>query len=287
VYPAKLLLFGEYATLVDAPALAMPVAGYGAAWAQVPNGNQQPLHELCAYLDKLQKNGELLCQIDIKQFLNWLSQNYELTSNIPQGYGLGSSGTVAAAVYDRFCTDRTTNLAALKQILAQIEAHFHGTSSGIDPLVSYVQQPLLIRSATDIAQVVVPPLPTGKFFLIDTALPRKTEQYVAIFHEKYKVTAFASWCADTLKPLTETCIAARLAADETTLHNALHTLSAAQYTHFAPMIPASMRPFWELGLAQKKFTIKLCGAGGGGFLLGYTTDTAVLPDALRQISEIL
>ena len=33
-------------------------------------------------------------------------------------------------------------------------------------------------------------------------------------------------------------------------------------------------PAWQWGLDSGKFQLKLCGSGGGGFLLGFTTDYA-------------
>jgi len=37
------------------------------------------------------------------------------------------------------------------------------------------------------------------------------------------------------------------------------------------MIPGPMTGVWEKGLADGTFALKLCGSGGGGFLLGYDT----------------
>jgi mevalonate kinase len=42
------------------------------------------------------------------------------------------------------------------------------------------------------------------------------------------------------------------------------------------MIPDSIRPVWEQGLKSGAYTLKLCGAGGGGFLLGIAQNTATL-----------
>ena len=38
------------------------------------------------------------------------------------------------------------------------------------------------------------------------------------------------------------------------------------------MIPTDFRAIWLDGLANNLFKLKLCGAGGGGFLLGMTFD---------------
>jgi len=49
-------------------------------------------------------------------------------------------------------------------------------------------------------------------------------------------------------------------------------LSAFQYEHFSPMIPKLYREMWGEGLSSNDYSLKLCGAGGGGFLMGITDD---------------
>ncbi|WP_436570317.1 GHMP family kinase ATP-binding protein, partial [Klebsiella pneumoniae] len=65
-------------------------------------------------------------------------------SDIPQGFGLGSSGALVAAIFLRYLDkagdfkdelkhltmDRIQNL---KSYLGALEGYFHGKSSGIDP----------------------------------------------------------------------------------------------------------------------------------------------------------
>jgi mevalonate kinase len=38
------------------------------------------------------------------------------------------------------------------------------------------------------------------------------------------------------------------------------------------MIPENMKPVWQEGLNRDDFKLKLCGSGGGGFLLGISND---------------
>ena len=38
------------------------------------------------------------------------------------------------------------------------------------------------------------------------------------------------------------------------------------------MIPESIKHVWQKGLETDNFYLKLCGSGGGGFLLGFTAD---------------
>jgi mevalonate kinase len=38
------------------------------------------------------------------------------------------------------------------------------------------------------------------------------------------------------------------------------------------MIPDNFKHVWQEGLKSNDYNMKLCGSGGGGFLLGFTTD---------------
>ncbi len=41
---------------------------------------------------------------------------------------------------------------------------------------------------------------------------------------------------------------------------------------FAPMIPESIFNIWKKGLDSNAYYLKLCGSGGGGYILGFTKD---------------
>lgn len=51
-----------------------------------------------------------------------LGLNFE--SNIPVGYGLGSSGALVAAIYDDFFTEKASEFSELKRDLADLESFF-------------------------------------------------------------------------------------------------------------------------------------------------------------------
>jgi mevalonate kinase len=74
-------------------------------------------------------------------------------SSIPQGYGVGSSGALVAAIYDRYAQDKITVLENLtREKLLQLKIYslkwklFSRKSSGLDPLNSYLSIPILINS---------------------------------------------------------------------------------------------------------------------------------------------
>jgi mevalonate kinase len=200
-------------------------------------------------------------------------------SSIPQGFGVGSSGALVAAIYDRYAENKVEidnitkeSISTLKKTFAQMESYFHGTSSGVDPLICYINLPLLIRSKEDIEPVKVISKSNGKgaIFLIDTGTQRKTEPLVKYYMEKLEEGTFREFVDKQLKPFTNNCIQAFLQGDHETLFGYLTQLSAFQFKHFKPMIPAIFNRLWKKGLDSGEYYLKLCGAGGGGFILGFT-----------------
>ena len=85
-------------------------------------------------------------------------------SSIPQGYGVGSSGAIVAAFYDKYAQNKITvlenltreKLLKLKTIFSEMESYFHGKSSGLDPLNSYLSLPILIHSQDNIEATGIP-----------------------------------------------------------------------------------------------------------------------------------
>jgi mevalonate kinase len=292
MFPSKIILFGEYATLVGAPALALPLPSFGAQWSREANtratASRNVLWQLFLYLENLKTQKKLICDIDFSAFSASLNNGFWVESNIPNGYGLGSSGAVAAAVYHEFCDKPSSDLAELKQILAQIEGHFHGTSSGIDPLISFVKKPLLIKNNTKIEKIEVSNDILQKFFLIDTQSTRNTQYFVNLFKNKINQNpAFAKTCENELKTETTNCIAAVLQNSPALVAEHLALLSQIQYDNFQEMIPENMQIFWKNGLNSDNFKIKLCGAGGGGFFMGFANDFEALPGDLKAVSHLI
>lgn len=267
-YPGKLLLFGEHILLVGAPALAVPVNAFGGHWAWAKTPEQSRLKAFSDYLSTKTSLGPA--------FGEALRQGLYFESNIPEGYGLGSSGALCAAVYDRFAATKTQDLAELKAIFAEMESFFHGNSSGIDPLTVYIGAPLLIEEKTRVTQVAQRPwAETPVVFLIDSKLPRQTGPLVQWFLAQYELPAFRSRLERDLFPAHRAALQAWLAADDQAFWPALKQVSAFQFAHLPPMIPATLRDFWSESLAQDEFMLKICGAGGGGFILGFARNTAV------------
>ena len=47
------------------------------------------------------------------------------------------------------------------------------------------------------------------------------------------------------------------------------------------MIPAQFHGLWKKGLETNAYYLKLCGSGGGGYVLGFTKDLKAAQKALQ------
>lgn len=289
-FHSKVLLFGEYSLILNSMGLALPYPLFHGRLVlkhitdssrRIDQSNRE-LKAFCDYMKLRKRQQALSFDFDINSMEFDVAQGLYFQSNIPQGFGVGSSGALTAALYDRYVYDKVlhnghpTNdeIVHLKKIFAEMESHFHGSSSGVDPLICYLDLPLLIRSKTQIQAVQLPQPTTaaGGIFLLNTGRPRKTEPLVNLFLEKMQNPEFADLCRNRLIPHNENCIRYFLAGQTEELFGELAQLSAFQLQHLNQMIPPLFRQIWQHGLDSGAYYLKLCGAGGGGFILGFTKD---------------
>lgn len=276
---SKVLLFGEYSVIQHSMGLCIPYTLFDGKLTFRRDNTAVIDPELKAFslfIKQLIDNNQLTYQFDITSFEFDISQGLYFDSTIPQGYGVGSSGALVAAVFDRYEQENHSSLdiGKLKKIFSQLESHFHGASSGVDPLISYLNSPILIKSKNELGPVTIPKFPKGKggIFLLNTKRSRKTEPLVNLFLEKINNSSFNDICENNLKPITNECITNFLAADTPTLLKNFKLLSDFQFEHLSPMIPKLYRDLWIEGIKTDDYYLKLCGAGGGGFLMGITRD---------------
>lgn len=291
IFYSKILLFGEYSILCDSMGLTIPYTHFKAELSFIKDDKYTDLdfarnsNRLLAlyipYLSNLHELNELMCDFDVQAFSKDVDRGLYLESNIPQGYGVGSSGALVAALYKKYVASPHPDDQALtqKQIndlrlqFSQLESFFHGTSSGIDPLNCYLGQPLLIRSREDISVVGIPADEKNKeggIFLVNTGKPGKTEPLVNLFMEKCDDSAFKQLLRDKMIPLTNECIQNLINGEIDPFFNNLYLLSEFLLENLKPMIPEFYERIWKHGLETDDFYLKLCGSGGGGFLLGFT-----------------
>ncbi len=276
-FSSKILLFGEYSIIKSSMGLAMPYPLFEGRLTFRRDGSQTIDPELKAlgqYIKKLQEENTLNFEFDVDSFEFDVSQGLYFDSSIPQGFGVGSSGALVAAIYDRYGhhrDDESADIRKLKSNFSVLESHFHGSSSGLDPLISFLNSPILIKNKIELGPVYLPKFPKGEgaLFLLNTKRSRKTEPLVNLFLEKYSNESFAHLCENTLTPVTNNCIDSFLNADLNSLVKNFKELSHFQFQHLTPMIPNLYRDLWKNSLEKDDFYLKLCGAGGGGFLMGF------------------
>jgi mevalonate kinase len=284
LYPAKLLLFGEHLLLQGASALAIPSPAFGGYWIQYSTG-ERPL--LWQQLKKILPMLAPALPLDLDQMAKDIEDGWYFESNIPQGYGLGSSGALCAGLYDRYAVGKkATDPAELKQILGDIEASFHGKSSGIDPLTAYLQEPIFIQEQTKVV-----PLPHGyafpelTIFLIDTQQPRETGILVQWFLEQYNHPAFKKMLQTSVFPAHEAMISTWINGQSDSFFEHLRFISHWQSVHLHPMMPThtALLEWWLSALNNDTTRLKICGAGGGGFVLGFTKNKAEVVEKAQVI----
>ncbi|PPK97082.1 MULTISPECIES: mevalonate kinase [Nonlabens] len=289
LFYSKILLFGEYGIIKDSKGLSIPYNFYkGAlkisdALTDTAAQSNKNLERLATHIESLQETDQSFPKFDIASFMNDVNAGMYFDSSIPQGYGVGSSGALVAAVYDKYAIDKITvlenltreKLLTLKGVFGQIESFFHGKSSGLDPLNSYLSLPILINSKEDIEPAGIPSqLATGKgaVFLLDSGIVGETAPMVNIFMENMKQEGFRSMLKDKFVKYTDMCVEDFLSGDVKGLFGNVKKLSHVVLDNFKPMIPAQFHDLWKQGLDTGDYYLKLCGSGGGGYILGFTED---------------
>ena len=295
VFHAKILLFGEYGIIENAQGLSIPYPFYKGRLKfsklkiDFEKESNHSLKKYAEYLRSLEYPEGF--GLNLSQFSDDIENGLFFDSDIPQGYGVGSSGALVAAIFCRYSTERLeikplkkSQFKDLKAFLGEMESFFHGKSSGIDPLICYLNSPILIQNKENISRVEIPKENQGEgaIFLIDSQMIGETEPMVRLFFEKMKSKDFRKTLTEDFIKYNDACIRAFLNQENTILLKNIKFLSEWTYKHFRPMIPQSVVKIWREGLDSNIYSLKLCGSGGGGYILGFTEDfyntEAVLKD---------
>ena len=289
LFYSKILLFGEYGIIKDSKGLSIPYNFFKGALkseqdlsADAKESNDK-LRGFVTYLEELQEQEPELVSFDLEKLRRDVDQGMYFDSSIPQGYGIGSSGALVAAIYDKYANNRITvlenltreKLLKLKSIFGKMESYFHGKSSGLDPLNSYLSLPILINSQDNIESTSIPSQNRegkGAVFLLDSGTTGETAPMVQIFMEKMKQEGFRKVIKDQFIKHTDACVEDFINGNVKSLFGNLKQLSHVVLDHFKPMIPKEFHKLWKQGIDTNDYYLKLCGSGGGGYILGFTQD---------------
>ena len=250
-------------------ALAMPFSKFAGKWIyDKSHKSRQEIQRLKQYLLTIYRSGKI-DNFDFGALERLTAKGLAFDSNIPQGYGVGSSGSVTAAVYDLFYKhSERVSVNELKSTLGLIESCYHGSSSGIDPLVSYLSQPILIHNKQTVELLDSANQELNKvLFLIDTSIQRSTAPLVEAYLATRRESEQFLMEMQDIAAINDELIDSYLLDDGELFTAKIKELSRAQYKTMSMMIPDQYKEVWKLGLESEQYSVKLNGAGGGGFLM--------------------
>ena len=278
-FHSKILLFGEYSLMYGSMALSIPYSKYTGQMsfdrlAENTRSQHYSVKYLVEYHHFLEKEG-FGDFLNINKFKSDIEHGLLLETNIPISYGLGSSGAIVASIYHAYAMDPLTGAEELKMVFSKMESFYHGKSSGLDPLVSYLDKAVLINQSGKLETVEIP-IKTKKgeafVFLLDTKSVGETQPLVNWFLNEYEKADFKNSIQHQFIPATNSGISNFLDGNSKELLQNVKVLSEFTYGNLEPMIPETVKEIWKKGLETNMYQLKLCGSGGGGMLLGFTAD---------------
>ncbi|MEN6455572.1 MAG: hypothetical protein ABFD10_15060 [Prolixibacteraceae bacterium] len=297
---AKLLLFGEYGLMFGARALAVPYYNYSGRLIKPVERDPDPvskkstieLERFASWFGHEQLNSRMNFPLDLERLRKDISENLFFQSDIPAEYGVGSSGALCAALfhnYSIYCENLTllskrhSLTEMLKRDFSVMESYFHGRSSGLDPLVSFINQPVLFANN----QISLPYLRTDRLpysvYLLDTGITGATSPLVSRFLEKMEDPDFKTAFNRDYLPANDGATDAFMNGRHDELFRHLYLITRFQLNYFSEMIPSAFVETIETLMSQGICT-KLLGSGGGGFLLIFApgnNNADAFPDSMK------
>ena len=265
---SKVLLFGEYGIISNSNALSVPFKEFYGFLNKSTKLNQDQKHsnnELIELYHFIYENSTINDVIDIQNLKKDLELGLYFDSNIPIESGVGSSGALVASIFHKYSRIDVNNLEIMeiKNLLSIIESKFHGKSSGLDPLVSFYNKPILlsnqkIRLLDDIDYR------DFRIYLIDSNINASTKEMIEMFNMKMKDTDFNAFFNNDFISKTNVCID-NLLNNSSSFQDSIKELSEITFNNFQEIIPSQIKEKWEYGLNTNSYFMKLCGSGGGGF----------------------
>ena len=135
LFYSKILLFGEYGIIKDSKGLSIPYNFYNGALKSDGLDSENAIKSnknLKRFVDYLKGINPELVTFDLETLEKDVTAGMYFESSIPQGYGVGSSGALVAAIYDKYAQDKITvlenltreKLLVLKTIFSEMESFF-------------------------------------------------------------------------------------------------------------------------------------------------------------------
>jgi mevalonate kinase len=263
-FPGKILLFGEYTVLQGSAALAFPYEKYFGKWSESSVVDARLLN----WADQLAEIIGLPAKVEA--FKLDIKEGLVFDSSIKGGYGLGSSGALTAGFFHRYGVDiDSLDTETLRNWMAAAEAVFHGRSSGIDPLVSYMGAPILFQTKKG-ATLIEWETPNIDAFLLDSGATRETQALVSVFRQKMEEDRLFFRAMEELAVAQDNAIQYLIQGEIDNFWTSVRLISEYQWEHLRWLIPISLHDVFKSGIDNPDYVVKLCGAGGGGYFLSFT-----------------
>ena len=100
--------------------------------------------------------------------------------------------------------------------------------------------------------------------------------------ENMKQEGFRNMLKDQFVKHTDACVDDFLQGNVKSLFSNIKQLSKVVLDNFKPMIPPQFHSLWKNGIETNAYYLKLCGSGGGGYMLGFTEDINKARIALKD-----
>jgi mevalonate kinase len=107
-------------------------------------------------------------------------------------------------------------------------------------------------------------------FLVDSGIERKTKGFVQEFMQKLEDENYKKSFDQDYMFFTKKAIDSLVNNEKQKTLDSVEKISEYQLSNFIKLIPENIKDSFEYGLETKDFILKFCGAGGGGYFLGFT-----------------
>ena len=256
----------------------MPLKQWKGEWKQTEDGFAGNNSPLMKYVDWL-KSKDIISAATAAHMINDAEEGWNYVADIPIGYGLGSSGAYVAAIYDRYIIkENPATTFTTREMLSKMEGYFHGSSSGMDPMVSYTGEAVYKDEMGLFQSINDPGWPEGfQVYLLDSGIGRATGPLVELYKEALKQEKFELQIKRELIPMVEHAIHFYLADSGQMLEACIQVISQFQRLHFSKLIPPSIQKQWDTLIKLPGVYMKFCGAGGGGYFLVISCQNEIIP----------